>query len=136
MSRIHYKDYRSIILRAREMRSKQTPQEIVVWELLRKRRFLNYKFIRQHPVFYRIDKGWVDFYIADFYCNRLKMIIEVDGKIHDFNRDYDRERDAKLNARGLQVIRIKNEEVNDIPGIITYLEEKIAERSRHLGDHE
>jgi very-short-patch-repair endonuclease len=87
-------------------------------------------------VFYRIDKGWVDFYIADFYCNRLKMIIEVDGKIHDFNRDYDRERDAKLNARGLQVIRIKNEEVNDIPGIITYLEENIAERSRHLGDHE
>jgi very-short-patch-repair endonuclease len=136
MSRIHYKDYRSIILRAREMRSKQTPQEIVVWELLRKRRFLNYKFIRQHPVFYRIDKGWVDFYIADFYCNRLKMIIEVDGKIHDLNRDYDRERDAKLNARGLQVIRIKNEEVNDIPGLINYLEEKIAERSRHLENNE
>jgi very-short-patch-repair endonuclease len=117
------------------MRNKQTPQEIVIWELLRKKRFLRYKFLRQHPVFYRIDKGWVDFYIADFYCNKLKMVIEVDGKIHDMCQDYDQERDAKLNAKGLQVIRIKNEEVNDIPGLQKSLEEIIIERCKYLDDN-
>jgi very-short-patch-repair endonuclease len=135
MSRIHYKNYRSITLFARGMRKKQTPQEIVIWELLRKGRFLKYKFLRQHPVFYRIDKEWVDFYIADFYCNKLKMIIEVDGKIHDNRRGYDRERDAKLNAKGLTVIRIKNEKVNDISDLLRFLEEKITERSEYLYDN-
>ena len=135
MSRIHYRNYRGITLLAREMRKRQTPQEIALWELLRKRRFVKYKFLRQHPVFYRIDKGWIDFYVADFYCNKLKMIIEVDGKIHDYNRDYDRERDSKLNAKGLQVIRIKNEEVNAIPGLIKFLEEKISERCKYLNDN-
>lgn len=117
------------------MRNNQTPEEIVIWELLRKKRFLKYKFLRQHPVFYRIDKGWVDFYIADFYCKKLKMVIEVDGKIHDMSQDYDRERDAKLNAKGLQVIRIKNEEVNDISGLKNFLEEKIVERCKYLDDN-
>ena len=134
MSRIHYRNYRGITLLARKMRNKQTPQEVVVWDLLRKKRFLRYKFLRQHPVFYRIDKGWVDFYIADFYCNKLKMVIEVDGKHHDMHQDYDRERDARLNAKGLQVIRIRNEEVNDIPGLQKFLEERIIERCRYIGD--
>jgi len=40
------------------------------------------KFLRQFPIFVRADLGRKSFYIADFYCARLKLVIEVDGPIH------------------------------------------------------
>ena len=61
-----------------------------------RKNILGYKFLRQHPIFYRIDNKWVEFFIADFYCSELKLIIELDGKIHESLKDYDAERDLKL----------------------------------------
>jgi len=134
MSRIHYQSYRGITLIARDLRKNQTPQEKILWRELRKRKQFGYKFLRQHPVFCREEKGWVDFYIADFYCNELKLIIELDGRIHDSRGDYDKERDARLNAKGLQVIRILNDETNNIPVLLNFLEEKIKCRAAYLSD--
>lgn len=132
MSRINYKSYRSITLFARELRKNQTPQEVVVWEMLRKRKFSGYKFLRQHPIFYKEDKDWIEFYIADFYCNKLKLVIEVDGKIHAKKIDYDIERDARLAAKGLKVVRIKNEFVYDSDALSSFIEKIINERIRDL----
>jgi very-short-patch-repair endonuclease len=63
-----------------------------------------HKFRRQHPI---------RNYIADFYCHSLKLIIEVDGPIHDLeeNKKADMERQHNLQAEGLRVIRFTNDEV-------------------------
>jgi len=127
MSRNHYKSYSGITLLARDLRKNQTQAEELLWKELRGRRFMGYKFLRQHPVFYRIDKGWVEFFIADFYCRELKLIIELDGGIHDSRKEYDEERDEKLNAKGLKVIRIKNERVHDMEKLQGFLKLIISE---------
>ena len=111
MSKPFYKNYRDITFLARELRKHQTSSEKLVWEVIRGRKISGYKFLRQHPVFYRVDKGWRDFYIADFYCRELRIIIELDGLIHEKQKEYDVERDKKLEAKGFQVVRIKNEEL-------------------------
>ncbi|MAB65823.1 MAG: hypothetical protein CL662_03200, partial [Bacteroidetes bacterium] len=51
------------------------------------------------------------FYIADFYCAEHKLIVEIDGKVHDYQKDYDRQRTIVLENLGLKVIRFKNEEL-------------------------
>lgn len=127
MSRIHYKRYQWITALARELRSNLTPSERILWERLRDRKFCGYKFLRQHPVFYRIDKTWVEFFIVDFYCSELKLIIEVDGPIHDFQTEKDGERDLKLNQRGYYVKRIKNEELINPELVISDLRSMISE---------
>jgi|WetSurMetagenome_2_1015567.scaffolds.fasta_scaffold00047_9 very-short-patch-repair endonuclease len=128
MSLVHYKAYKGILLLARNLRNNQTPSEKLLWELLRNRKMAGHKFLRQHPVFYRIDRNWVDFFIADFYCSELKLIIELDGPVHLATKDYDSDRDAKLNSRGIAVLRIKNEELTDINCVIGVLKQVINSR--------
>jgi leucyl-tRNA synthetase len=87
VSRIHYKNYRGITQIGRNLRKNCTPEEILLWNFLRRRSILGFKFLRQHPIYYRIDKEWVEFYIADFYCAELQLIIiELDGPIHDHQK--------------------------------------------------
>jgi very-short-patch-repair endonuclease len=74
-------------LLGRDLRKNQTPSEKILWNMLRRKNFFGYKFLRQHPIYYRINKNWVEFFIADFYCARLKLIIEVDGKIYENSED-------------------------------------------------
>lgn len=104
MSRIYYKKYKGISQLARYLRNNQTPSEKLLWEILRRKNLFGYKFLRQHPFFYRIDKKRIEFFIADFYCSKLGMIIEVDGLIHETREEYDAERDAKLISRGITVL--------------------------------
>jgi leucyl-tRNA synthetase len=79
----------------------------MVWNILRRKKLSGHKFLRQHPILYSIRNNWVNFYIADFYCAKLKLIIEVDGKIHESKKEYDLERDSKLLEKGIYVFRIK-----------------------------
>ncbi len=51
--------------------------------------------------------------MIDFYCHATALVIEIDGKIHDNQIEYDTERDKVLSARGLRLLRIKNEEIRD-----------------------
>jgi very-short-patch-repair endonuclease len=132
MPRTHYKSYPGITSLARDLRSNQTPAEIVLWNILRRKNLSAFKFLRQHPIFYRVNKEWVEFFIADFYCAKLQLIIEVDGKIHEQQKEYDNERDSKLLEKGISVVRIKNEEVNDIKKIKDSLTQIINERVRQL----
>ena len=130
MSRIHYKNYRGITLMARRLRKKSTSSEKLLWEVLRGKKLEGFKFLRQHPVFYRIDKDWANFYIADFYCSDLKLIIELDGPLHEFSKEEDMERDEKLKERGFHVKRIKNEELMNINMVISELKNIIVKFTR------
>jgi len=135
MSRIHYKEFKGITLLARDLRNNQTPSEKLLWEVLRRKGLFGYKFLRQHPVFYREDKNWVDFFIADFYCSTLKLIIELDGASHEGRKDYDSERDSKLNSKGLEVLRINNYELTDINNVIGIIKNSIENRILQLSDY-
>jgi Type I restriction-modification system methyltransferase subunit len=92
---------------ARELRQKSTPAEHIFWEMVRDRRFLNLKFRRQHQI---------GEYIADFYCDEHKLVVELDGSVHDSSQrqKIDHKRDGYLKSLGLKVLRIPNEQfLND-----------------------
>jgi cyclase len=89
--------------KAKELRENMTQAELVLWEYLRQHP-LGYKFRRQHPV---------GIYVVDFYCHKLKLVIEVDGSVHGDHevREADVERQRQLELEGLKVIRFTNEDV-------------------------
>jgi len=88
---------------AKRLRNEPTPSEIIFWSLL-KQYFSNFKFKRQHPV---------SRYIADFYCHKLKLVIEIDGGIHltEDAKNNDRLRDEFMRSLDLKIIRFTNDEV-------------------------
>lgn len=100
-----------IIKLARKLRQKQTPEETILWKYLRNRKLLGKKFLRQHPIIYDEYMGDASFFIADYYCHEYKLVLEIDGKIHDFQKERDRQRDQIAIDYGLKVLRIRNEEV-------------------------
>jgi very-short-patch-repair endonuclease len=109
---------RRIIELARELRKTSTPAEILLWKELRNRKVDGVKFLRQHPLIYEEDRGRLHFFIADFYCAQHKLVIELDGKIHEKQKYYDRERDLIIERLGLKVIRFKNEETNQMDKLV------------------
>ena len=116
-----YKADPLIFSNARELRNKLTPSEQIFWLRL-KEQFPKYKFRRQHPI---------SIYVADFYCHKLKLIIEIDGSIHDseeakFN---DKRRQQDLENLNLILIRFTNDQVkNEIESVI----EKISSTIKKL----
>jgi very-short-patch-repair endonuclease len=89
--------------RARELRRQDTPAEKILWETLKGRKLLGYKFTRQKPIL-----G----YIVDFYCAELLLIIEVDGSIHDETGEYDTLRSDELRDHGFHLKRYRNEDID------------------------
>ena len=75
---------------------------------------LGLKFLRQHKIEHSNWNGERAYFFVDFYCNELKLIIEVDGGIHKSQIEYDKERESILNEMGYAIFRIRNEEVNSI----------------------
>ena len=87
------------------------------------------KFRRQHPLFHDI-LGKETFYIADFYCHELKLVVEVDGGIHQKQRRLDKLRSSVLNDLGITVVRFKNEDVEHrMHRVLTVLKSKIESLS-------
>ena len=91
--------------RARDLRKRMTPCEKILWERLKGKYLLDYKFRRQHPLYK---------YIVDFYCHQLRLVIEVDGSVHlgVDAVEYDLNRTTELEEFGLQVLRFSNDEVS------------------------
>ena len=96
--------------RCRNLRKRQTKAETIFWEKVRNRKFYGIKFLRQHPIVFNYGKK-NNYFIADFYCNKHKLIIEIDGSIHNIQKEYDKMRTTVLNEMGIKVIRFKNEEI-------------------------
>ena len=93
-----------LLLFAKSMRTNATDAEILMWQLLRNKRFMNLKFRRQHVI---------KPYIVDFYCHEIGLVIELDGSQHrtDDGIEYDAERTKLLEALDLTVVRYWNHEV-------------------------
>ena len=91
---------------ARDLRKSQTLAETQVWKLLRSRRYLEYKFRRQHVI---------EGFVIDFFCKELKLGIEVDGGIHQNRKEYDSIRQMIIESEGIKIIRISNTEIKKDP---------------------
>lgn len=89
---------------AERMRRNPTEAENILWKHLKKFRSTGFIFRRQHPI---------NFYIADFYCHKLKLVIEVDGEIHETEqaREHDDGRTGHLEHFGIKIIRFTNDDV-------------------------
>lgn len=90
-----------------------------------KRQLGGYKFLCQHPIIYNQKNGRRFFFIADFYSAEKRLVGELEGKIHDFQKEYDYNRDFVLGELNLKVLRIKNEELK-------YIEEVKQKIQNHL----
>ncbi len=108
---MEYLEIRDIV---RRFRRHLTPAEKILWEELRNRKLNGKKFNRQHPIFYESVKNDHSFYVADFYCHECKLVIELDGPVHDYQEEKDYNRDLVLNELGLKVIHIRNEELTNL----------------------
>jgi very-short-patch-repair endonuclease len=93
-----------IFANAQKLREDATEAEKFLWLALRENQLEGYKFRRQHPL---------GIYIADFYCHKLKLVIEIDGGYHKTKEQMilDEERTATIEFQGVRVIRFTNEEV-------------------------
>ncbi|MCK9611630.1 MAG: type ISP restriction/modification enzyme [Bacteroidales bacterium] len=101
------------------LKANMTEAEKILWQELRGKK-LGARFRRQHIV---------DCFIPDFVCLWYKLIIEVDGKIHDFQKEYDESRTARLNEIGYEVLRFKNEEVlNNIAVVLEKIKTALKQR--------
>ena len=108
---------------ARVHRNNPTESERILWEHLRKFRSDGFVFRRQHPI---------NIFIADFYCHKLRLVIEIDGEYHskDKSLEYDDSRTGELERFGISVIRFKNEEVlNNCEAVLSKILVKIKELS-------
>ena len=104
---------------ARELRKNMTPQEKHLW----------YDFLKNYPIkFYR--QRVIDNYIADFYCSKAKLVIELDGSQHYTEKglNHDRIRTQILEKYGLTVIRFTNEQINThFAEVCDYIDKAVKE---------
>jgi very-short-patch-repair endonuclease len=106
---------------AREMRKNPTPAEKALWRVLRDRAVNGLRFRRQHTL---------DGLVLDFYCREVQLCVELDGGVHDTDdqRERDTARTEHLQARGIRVIRFRNEEVlTDMKSVLTRIARAAAQ---------
>ncbi|MBX2917229.1 MAG: class I tRNA ligase family protein [Cyclobacteriaceae bacterium] len=107
-------------INARENRKNPTEAEEKIWEAIRNSA-LGFKFRRQHAI---------SRFIVDFVCIEKKIVVEIDGAIHDNQKQEDLERTSILNNEGFKVIRFTNEEVlNDLSNVLQKLKSELTSPS-------
>ena len=117
---------KKLIPRARELRKERTEAEIVFWnKILKNKEITSYKFTQQKPL--------GDF-IADFYCSKLLLVVEIDGGVHENLKNRDEERsEILLYKYGIKVIRYKNDDVlNNIEKVICDFRKEVILREIDL----
>jgi very-short-patch-repair endonuclease len=117
---------KKLVSRARELRLQQTLVEKLFWnEVLKDKTKTGYKFTRQKPL---------DNFIADFYCPKLLLVIEIDGGIHKNLKPRDKERSEILfHKYGIKVIRYQNDDIlKDTKKILLDLKKRIQSRELDL----
>jgi len=117
MSRIINNFQRKLV--RKELRENQTPQEIILWARLRNSQ-TGYKWKRQVSI---------GPYIADFYCWKKLLVIEIDGSQHLDNKEYDQERENYFTELGIRTIRFWNNEINtNIESVILIITETLKKQ--------
>lgn len=106
----------SIFKLAKELRKNETGAEKILWSKLNRNQVLGLQFRRQHPI---------NMFIADFFCPKIKLVIEVDGNIHEIPeiKEHDNGRSDLFNDHGITVIRFTNEQIlHEMDSIINEIE--------------
>jgi very-short-patch-repair endonuclease len=104
---------------AREQRRNATKSEVCLWQKLKRDQMHGYDFHRQKPI---------DEYIVDFFCNKLRLAIEVDGYSHEILEVWEKDvkKTNRLNELGIQVLRFSDAQVlNDMDNVLRAIEEYI-----------
>ena len=100
---------------SRFLRKHQTKPEEILWEQLRNRKFEGLKFKRQYPI---------GIFIVDFYCNKIKLVVEIDGLSHNYGyqKENDKSREEAIMSKGNVIFRNTNEEIiTDIDKVLNKL---------------
>jgi type I restriction enzyme R subunit len=104
---------------ARELRKAETSAESLLWERLRNRQLLDFKFRRQHQF---------GDYIADFFCSEANLVIECDGGIHEQDESWhhDQARNAYMISQNLRVLRFSNQRIlKDIESVLREIQQHL-----------
>jgi very-short-patch-repair endonuclease len=111
----------------RDLRRRSTRGEQILWRAVRDRKVLGKKFLRQFPIFFQYMNKET-FFIADFYCHENRLVVKIDGKNHDYQKEYDELRTYIINNLGIEVIRFSNEKVEtDINKVLEELKEILSQ---------
>jgi very-short-patch-repair endonuclease len=100
---------------AREFRKKPTASEDFLWQAIRSRRLDGRKFRRQQPI---------GAFVVDFFCGSERLIVEVDGRIHESQQERDRQRQELLESLNLKVLRVTSKQVEtDLNSVLIIIQE-------------
>lgn len=104
---------------ARQLRNNATKSEIRLWQKLKRDQLYGYDFHRQKPI---------DEFIVDFFCNKLQLVIELDGYSHEIQEVWEKDvkKTEKLNSLGIHVLRFSDHQVmNDMENVLRHIEDYI-----------
>ncbi len=110
---------------ARHFRKEPTRSEALLWEALRNRQLDGKKFRRQQPI---------GAFVLDFFCAEARLAVEVDGPIHENQREADRMRQELIEATGLRFVRVTAEQVEtDLQGVLSAIRAALSPRPAQRG---
>ena len=114
--------------RAKALRKNLSPPEVLLWSALRDDRIDGLTFRPQHAI---------GNYIADFYCRRARMVIEIDGNSshHGEQLHHDRDRDQWMKSCGIHVLRVQARDVyENLAGVVQTIRTIAAQRISEIHD--
>ena len=115
--RVHYNPKLKEL--ARTFRNNSTLSEVLLWNYLKGKQMRGYDFHRQKPI---------NNYIVDFFCPRLRLIIEIDGQSHAFKGKEDEKRANHLESSGFCILRFDDLDVKkNMEGVLVAIEKWIEE---------
>ncbi len=119
------------IIYAQRLRKRMTRSESLLWKALRNHALDGLKFRRQAPV---------EWFVTDFLCVERSLVIEIDGRVHERQKEYDQERDNILMRKHLRILRFTNTQIlNDLPSVLRIIKNTCAlplPRGKRSGDGE
>ena len=104
---------------AKRLRREMTPAERRLWKALRRNALDGFHFRRQQVI---------DGYVADFYCDAAKLVIELDGGVHQEQWQYDESRDNAIASLGVRVLRISNDAMLDVEAVVEHIRQALRSR--------
>jgi very-short-patch-repair endonuclease len=117
---MYYRATPEIINNASMLRENMTASEKLLWERLKGKQICGIRFRRRHPIF---------IFIADFYCHEARLVVEIDGEIHNQQIEYDDGRSAEMEKFFIKIIRFINYEVeNEIDEVIESITNAVNQR--------
>jgi very-short-patch-repair endonuclease len=123
MSGMYYGASASIFRNAEKLRKNMTAAEVKLWKSLSNKQLNGFRFKNQHP----ISK-----FVVDFYCHKAKLVIELDGAVHNEKEqaDYDIGRTYEIESFGLTIIRFTNHQIeNDFEHVLKEIQKRLLEES-------